>query len=61
VIPILAGYGIAIVLGTAYAVSQGASAGSGYAFGRKSGRIVCEKLDVFEGRLKELIKLPVNE
>jgi hypothetical protein len=61
VIPILAGYGFAIVFGTAYAVSQGASAGSGYAFGRKSGRIVCEKLDVLEGRIKEFIKLPVNE
>jgi|TARA_B110000914_G_scaffold184561_1_gene167884 hypothetical protein len=61
VIPILAGYGFAIVLGTAYAVSQGASAGSGYALGRKSGRIVCEKLDVLEGRIKEFIKLPVNE
>jgi hypothetical protein len=61
VIPILAGYGFAIVFGTAYAVSQGASAGSGYALGRKSGRIVCEKLDVLEGRIKEFIKLPVNE
>jgi hypothetical protein len=61
VIPILAGYGFSIVLGTAYAVSQGASAGSGYALGRKSGRIVCEKLDVLEGRIKEFIKLPVNE
>ncbi len=60
-IPILAGYGFAIVFGTAYAVSQGASAGSGYALGRKSGRIVCEKLDVLEGRIKEFIKLPVNE
>ena len=60
-IQILAGYGIAIALGTVYAVSQGASAGTGYAVGRKVGRVVCEKLDVFEGRAKEFITLPVNE
>jgi hypothetical protein len=61
VIPLLAGYGIAFALGTAYAVSQGASAGTGYAFGRKTGRVICEKLDVFEGRAKDFITSPANE
>ena len=51
-IPILLGYGLALGVGTAWAVSNGASAGMSYALGRKYGRTICEKLDSFEDTIK---------
>ena len=56
-IPMLFGGGLAIAAGTAYALSNGASAGAGYAFGRKTGRVLCEKLDFIESRLKDMITI----
>ncbi|HIF45634.1 MAG TPA: hypothetical protein EYQ73_02415 [Candidatus Poseidoniales archaeon] len=56
-IPIIFGAGLAIAAGTAYALGNGASAGAGYAFGRKTGRVLCEKLDFVESRLKDMITI----
>ena len=54
-IPILLGYGLALSVGTAWAVSNGASAGMSYAIGRKCGRTICEKIDSFEDTVKGVL------
>ena len=54
-IPVVLGYGFALGFGTAWAVSSGASAGFSYAMGRKYGRAICEKVDQFETKLKEVL------
>lgn len=53
-IPVVLGYGFALGFGTAWAISSGASAGFSYGMGRKYGRLICEKVDQFEGKLKDV-------
>ena len=45
------GFSISAAVYTAGAVYLGATTGTSYAYGRKVGRIVCERLDEFEGRM----------
>ena len=49
-IPVIGSIALGIAGMTLNALSVGATAGSTYAIGRKTGRIVCEKLDLFESQ-----------
>lgn len=51
-IPIVIGYALGVVSVTAYGMSVGASAGTGYAVGRRVGRELCERFDIVENRIK---------
>lgn len=55
--------GSALTVGriTVNAVAVGSIAGSAYGMGRKYGRIICEKLDEFEGRITAAISSNVSE
>ena len=49
-IPVIGTIALSIVGMSLNAVSLGATAGTTYAVGRKTGRIVCEKMDEFESK-----------
>jgi len=40
-----------------WAITSGGTAGMSYAIGRKYGRVICEKLDVFENKIKHLVPI----
>ena len=54
-IPMIAGLAIGTVIATGWAVSAGGTAGMSYGLGRKYGRIICEKIDLLEDRVKIMI------
>ena len=55
---------IPVILATAFtvgrhtinAVTVGSVAGTSYAYGRKVGRVICNTLDNFEGRINNLVE-----
>jgi len=49
-----------IVAGTFRAISVGSAAGTGYALGRKYGRIACEYIDRFENVFIQKVKAKVT-
>ena len=56
-IPALIGGAVAASSMIGWAITSGGTAGMSYAFGRKYGRIICEKLDVFEEKIKDVIRI----
>lgn len=60
-IPMLLGSALTVGRITVNAVAVGSIAGSAYGMGRKYGRIICEKLDEFEGRITAAISSNVSE
>ena len=48
-----------VVAGTFRAISIGSAAGTGYALGRKCGRITCEYMDRFENVIIQKMKAKV--
>ena len=54
-IPVVFGYALGAISVTAYGISVGASCGTGYAVGRKVGRVICEKLDSVENKIKHIV------
>ena len=56
-LPMLFGAVLNGVIYTTSALYFGASAGASYAYGRKVGRISCEKIDEFENRITTALAL----
>ena len=55
--------GSALTVGriTVNAVAVGSIVGSAYGMGRKSGRVICEKLDEIEGRITAALSSSISE
>ena len=60
-IPLLFGTAFTVGRLTITALSIGSVAGASYGVGRKYGRIICEKLDTFEVKAKELFTASTSE
>ena len=60
-IPALIGGAFAATSTICWAITSGGTAGMSYAVGRKYGRLICEKLDFFEDKIKEVITTEVKK
>jgi hypothetical protein len=57
----VAGFAFSAAFYTAGAVYFGATAGTSYAYGRKAGRIICEKIDTLESNVTTYFTLKNEE
>ena len=60
-IPVLIGGAFAATSTICWAITSGGTAGMSYAFGRKYGRIICEKLDFAEDKIIGAITTKVKK